>query len=624
MAEIEEALRSGLHARAATLSRALIAVSPADGAGLQLHGVALVNGGDGTEALAPMRRATWVALDSGALFNFAALLAGLARRADADRVLRRGLALSPQLPQGWELHRQGPRFDGLVDLGRICAITGSLPHELQHAALRMEVGQSGAVAQRLRSLLDGRPELLDHARLLLKSLESIARSVGLKPSSTADHFGRGLALIAAGRLEDAAALFHVDLAMNPASVGSRAAYASTIHILTDDPPPRLVVPGIGAIGVGRIGKALRLTPLDRPPAGRFLFGYNAGGVLLPEADERFRRHSNQWESRAIARMLLELGFVVDLAGLFDAWPSPESYDGVFCLHNGLARHAARLRAGCRRIMLLTGSSPDFQNAQEALRRRELTQRTGLVAPPVRSLDDVSGELASLRLADECWLFGNAVTRATYEPAVREKIRLLSPSGATLRERGGQRLDGDPRRWLWFSGHGAVLKGLDRVVEVFLGHPDWRLEIVGPAAEEPWFAAGYGRRIATSGNIFVHGVMSPISFDFEALASSCVGFLAPSASEGQSTSAITCMQAGLFPVLSTECGIDLPPGCGTVLSSSSPEEIEEAIEAVHRLPDHERRLQAETIADEARRRFSRGAFLTTLSRHLGAAVAAIAR
>lgn len=87
-------------------------------------------------------------------------------------------------------------------------------------------------------------------------------------------------------------------------------------------------------------------------------------MLLPEVDERFRRHSNQWESRAIARMLIDLGFTVDLVGLFDTWSTPESYDAVFCLHNALVRHAERLRRDCRKIIFLTDSSPDFENRQE--------------------------------------------------------------------------------------------------------------------------------------------------------------------------------------------------------------------------------------------------------------------
>lgn len=622
--EIEAALRSGKHERAIGLARVALSISPGDSAGFQLLGMAFASLGHGDVALVMLRRAAWVELDGGALLNLAALQLSMGRSGETGRTLRRGLALSPQSAQGWDLRRQQNLNAGSVDLGRVCALVMSVAHELQHATLRIAAGKAVAVGRRLRTLLHGRPELIDVARALLKSIDALSRANERKLLLASDDFGRGLGLIAAGRLEEAATAFYADLAADPASVGSRAAYAATIHILTNEPPPRLEVPGIGAVAVEKVRGVTRLTPLDRPKKGLFLFGYNAGGVLLPDTDERFLRHSNQWESRAIGRMLLELGFALDLVGLFEAWPEPAGYDGVFCLHNVLGRHASRLRADCRKIMLLTGSSPDFQNDQEARRLLELKQRTGVTAPPVRSLDDVAGELASLRLADECWLFGNHTTRATYEASVQEKICLFSPSGAPLRRlRAGDAVP-DPRRWLWFSGHGAVLKGLDRVVEIFLRRSDWHLELVGPAADEPWFRSTYGDRISRSGTIRVLGTMSPVSFDFARLSDACVGFLAPSASEGQSTSAITCMQAGLFPVLSRQCGIDLPPGCGVMLETCSIEEIEAAIEGVHRMPDGERRRQIEATTADARQRFSREAFRTAIATLLREATGSIGR
>ncbi len=168
----------------------------------------------------------------------------------------------------------------------------------------------------------------------------------------------------------------------------------------------------------------------------------------------------------------------------------------------------------------------------------------------------------------------------------------------------------------------MLKGLDRVMETFLRRPDWQLEIAGPVVDEPWFRAAYGDGISQSGTITVHGTMSPVSFDFARLTEVCTGFLAPSASEGQSTSAITCLQAGLFPVLSRQCGIDLPPGCGIMLETCGVEEIEAAIDGVHRLPEAERRRQVEVTTADARRRFSRGAFRMTLARCLREATASI--
>lgn len=622
--EVEAALRSGEHWRAVRLARSALSVSPGNGAGFQLLGIALVSLELGELALAMFRRAVWAEVDGAAFLNLAALQLSKGRIAEAGRTVRRGLALSPQAVQGWNLRRQLDTNDDGVGLGRVCALVPNLGHELQHAALRIAAGKAGAVSRRLRTLLHGRPELIDVARSLLKAIDTLCRTKAQRLIGVSDDFDHGLALVATGHLEEAAASFHADLAADPASIGSRAAYAATIHILTNDPPEGLDVPGIGRIGVEKIGDVTRLSPLDRRKRGVFLFGYNAGGVLLPETDERFSRHSNQWESRVIARMLLEHGFAVDLTGLFDAWANPETYDGVFCLHSALSRHARRLRVDCRKIMLLTGSSPDFQNEQEARRLRELKQRTGVTAPAVRSLGDVAGEIASLRLADECWLFGNNVTRATYEAAMQDKIRLVSPSGAPLRQPDASRTTVDPRRWLWFSGHGAALKGLDRVVEVFLRRPDWRLDVVGPAADEAWFRTTYGDRISGSGTIRVLGSMSPVSFDFAWLTAACIGFVAPSASEGQSTSAITCMQAGLFPILSRQCGIDLPPGCGTILETCSLEEIEAAIEGAHRLPEGERHRQIEATTREARRRFSREAFRTAIATRLREATASIGR
>lgn len=606
------------------MAHSALSISPGDAASFQLLGIALVSLKLGEPAIAMLRRAVWAGVDGAAFLNLAALQLSTGRIGEAGRAVRRGLALSPQAAQGWNLWRQLDTNNDWDSLGRVCAIEPSVAYELQHAALRIAAGKAFAVSRRLRTLLHGRPELIDVARSLLKAIDTLCRTKAQRIAMTSDDFDRGLALVATGQLEEAATSFHADLAADPASIGSRAAYAATIHILTNDPPERLDVPGIGRVGVEKIGGVTRLLPLDRRKRGVFLFGYNAGGVLLPETDERFSRHSNQWESRVIARMLLEHGFAVDLTGLFDAWASPEVYDGVVCLHSALSRHAARLRVECRKIMLLTGSSPDFQNEQEARRLRELKQRTGMTAPAVRSLADVSGELASLRLADECWLFGNSVTRATYESAVQDKIRLLSPSGAPLRQPGASRATVDPRRWLWFSGHGAALKGLDRVVEVFLRRGDWRLDIVGPAADEAWFRSTYGDRIGRSGTIRLLGSMSPVSFDFACLTAACTGFVAPSASEGQSTSAITCMQAGLFPILSRQCGIDLPPGCGIILETCSLEEIESAIEGVHRLPEGERHRQIETTTLEARRRFSREAFRTVIASRLREATTSIGR
>jgi hypothetical protein len=237
---------------------------------------------------------------------------------------------------------------------------------------------------------------------------------------------------------------------------------------------------------------------------------------------------------------------------------------------------------------------------------------------MRRIRDVEGELRALGRADVCWLFGNAHTLATYRPEVRAKTLLLHPSGALLRQGGGSRPAGEERRWLWFAGLGAVLKGLDRTVEAFLGRPDWRLDIVGPASDEPWFRQAYGARIEAAGNIMMHGTLRPISYEFFEITRRCTGFVAPSASEGMSTAVITCLQAGLYPVIARDCGVDLPEGYGSVLETGAAAEIEAAIAAVHAMPVATRLAQCRRLAADAEDRFSRMRFLQSVDRLLDAA------
>ena len=623
-AEIEAALRRGDAGRAAGLARRALVTSPQDSATLQLLGISLATGGRGEAAVGAFRRRSWVKPTVLALLDLVSMLAALGDARTA-KPLRRALALAPDSIQAWDLGCRAERAAGrLLDearcLGRICALTASAAHEDRRGECLAEAGASEAAIRWLRTRLRRQPQRLAAARRLFGLIRTMGvRAEPATTTASASSFDRGVALLQAGEIEAAATTFHANFADDPECVGSRVAHAAAIHLLTAEMPRRISLAGVGTVETGAGAGRLRLTPLEVPPRGRFLFGYDAGSVLLPETDERFRRHSNQWESRAIARALLKRGFAVDLVGINDPWPDAGAYVGVLCLHGALRRHAQQLRPDCRRIMLLTGSSPDFQNRQEDLRRRDLLARSGIEAPPVRRLSDVEGELASLRMADVCWLLGNQVTHATYEADVQPKIRLLAPSGSQLRDSNDAAAEPEPGRWLWFSGLGAVLKGLDRVVEIFLRRPDWRLDIVGPAAEEPWFQSAYGARLAQSANIALHGTLSPVSFDFAELAAACIGHLAPSASEGLSTAAVTCIQAGLYPVISRECGIDLPAGCGEVLDDSGLAAIEAAIERVHRLTPEERRRQIAEMTVDARKRFSRVVFLRAVDGLLDASL-----
>src|SRR5258708_37727719 len=81
----------------------------------------------------------------------------------------------------------------------------------------------------------------------------------------------------------------------------------------------------------------------------------------------------------------------------------------------------------------------------------------------------------------------------------------------------------------------------------------------------------------------HGSMTTDTRSFLAATSRCFAFVAPAASEGASTAVVTCLDLGLFPIVSRDVGVDLPDGCGIILETCEIDEVEQAMAAAPALP-----------------------------------------
>ncbi len=118
-----------------------------------------------------------------------------------------------------------------------------------------------------------------------------------------------------------------------------------------------------------------------------------------------------------------------------------------------------------------------------------------------------------------------------------------------------------KHFLFFGGGGAVLKGLDLVVEAFAELPHLHLHIIGPAAYEKEFEQTYAKeltlpnisrdcrpRIDKDGNMTVNGV------PFIDIANTCATLIYPSASEGTSGAVVQAMHAGVIPMVTPQTGL----------------------------------------------------------------------
>ena len=333
------------------------------------------------------------------------------------------------------------------------------------------------------------------------------------------------------------------------------------------------------IAVKRVQKALapriRPFPGNRPANRKWaLLSYLPDAVSMKDSDPRMKSHSNWWECREIARILCDLGYNVEAISARDTKTIPDRrYDLVIDLARNLQRLAPYQKPTTKYALLLTGSHYSWSVEAERKRVADFERAHGVRyalrygAMPTALLDK------SLEIADWAMSIGDETTLSTYPEWARGKIVRIpaTPSFCPFRKT-YRTLN---RSFLFFSGPCNVLKGLDLALDAFLRHPDWTLHVVGRQQSERDFMAAYPD-IGKALNIRFHGFMAPDSEAFGRLIDECDAFLAPTCTEGASTSAILLCSAGMCAIASDRLGIGLPPDAQTLIESLTAESVERAV------------------------------------------------
>jgi glycosyltransferase involved in cell wall biosynthesis len=356
----------------------------------------------------------------------------------------------------------------------------------------------------------------------------------------------------------------------------------------------------------------------RPRRGRALLSYLPEPCGWAEDDPRLRGHSNKWESRELARQVFLAGFEVETVDFRDLGFVPaRPYDLVIDIDKNLGRLAPLLPPGALRLLHMTGGYGPVANAAERTRLEALRRRRGLSLAPRRQVPDLDAVARSLAAADRCSLLGNAATLSTYPGDVQARTTLLPATASFLgaSAKGPDELVPPGREFLYFAGSGAVHKGLDLVLEAFERLPGWRLHVVAPIGGEEDFLLAYRRELVERPEVTLHGPLDPVGPAFAALVRRCFAVLQPSCSEGQSTSVLTCMRAGLIPIVSREAGVDVPDGAGLVLHALGVGEVEAAVREAAAMDDAAVRHAAGRAQLAAEQRHGRAAFSAAVAAYL---------
>jgi glycosyltransferase involved in cell wall biosynthesis len=199
---------------------------------------------------------------------------------------------------------------------------------------------------------------------------------------------------------------------------------------------------------------------------------------------------------------------------------------------------------------------------------------------------------ALEIADYGVVLGNEKTVDSYRYAGKPLFALSAPTVTDMSWNDEKDFDACRNRFVWFGSGGLVHKGLDLVLEAFAEMPEAHLTVCGPIESESMFRNEYRKELYETQNIRLAGWVDVNGDVFRETVRQSVGIVYPSCAEGQATSVLNCMRAGLIPILTPEAGIPIGD-FGFSLEHTSIASIKDAVRHLASLP-------RDNLASRARR------------------------
>lgn len=261
-------------------------------------------------------------------------------------------------------------------------------------------------------------------------------------------------------------------------------------------------------------------------------------------------HTNIHESLSIIRTFIEKDFCIDvidsLESAYEKLIKKEYYDYIFGLGE-IYYYACSVNPNAKKIMYITEASPRFAQKQEKERLEYYNERHGKM--PKASRTSLFYKDEQFDNTDKYILIGNEHTKNTFD-YLNKSIYTISATGLiNVDYKCNRNVNESRRNFLWFGSYGAIHKGLDVLVEAFSELQECNLFIAGLRKEEEKYIK------INSPNINNVGFVNIYSKEFIELMDKCSFVILPSCSEGMATSVLTCMNHGLVPIVTKECGID---------------------------------------------------------------------
>jgi len=319
----------------------------------------------------------------------------------------------------------------------------------------------------------------------------------------------------------------------------------------------------------------------RGSRGDVLLSYVIEPFLLKRGELVSRAHTNNWESLQMAKTFLDLGYHVDTIGSYNVDFAPKKDYRVFISdRNNLERIAKLLPEACLKIAHLDTAHWLFNNEASYARCLGLQSRKGVTIPNSMRLQAPN---LAIEYADYAMTLGNEFTMGTYRYANKPIIRI--PISTCVLNQWSEDKDYEACRknFLWFGSSGMVHRGVDLLLEAFAEMPEYHLTLCGPVERETNFVKAYSRELYHSPNIHMVGWVDIASDMFKEITQRCGCLIYPTCSEGGGGSVLTCMHAGIVPIVSYEASVDVNEEYGVLLKTCSITDIQDAVRTAAEFP-----------------------------------------
>lgn len=322
-------------------------------------------------------------------------------------------------------------------------------------------------------------------------------------------------------------------------------------------------------------------------------------------DPVFFTHTNTWECLQIAKNWLKYGYNVDIIDWDNTSFVPKKDYSIFIdIHSNMERISPLLNKDCKKILHITGAHWKFQNSAEMRRLDDLKERKGFHLKPRRQVPQCQG----IEYADCATILGNKFTRETFSFSNKQLYPL--PISTTIEFPFMKKnFNYAGKRFVWLGSSGMVHKGLDLVLDAFSQLPDFHLTVCGPVKNEPDFEDAYSRELYRTKNITTAGFVDLKSMQFQEIIRNSGLLIYPSCSEGQAGSVVTCMHAGLIPVISYESGVDVKD-FGAILPACSVDDIKSTVTKISQNPSGVLEQMSKRAWEYARAQHTRKKFAET--------------